>query len=479
MTCPASLQCLGPAESPPPPSAAPEAVTTLRVLVGEDPPFTYHTTGLDGNVTSAGYAIDVLKVLAKEVGFRYQLEWLQGTQFGVQLENGSWTGMIRQLQDGGADLALSWFALNPSRLQVMDFLDEVPIRTYWNALFVRQTSRFQTESMLGALTKPLGVDVWLSLLATLLVVSLVLWLVLRASRSEPPESRRDYSPGACLLSIYGGFMMQGYVRTPASAAGRIVVISHWAMCIIVYATYTAQLASFLTATNVSPLLSSVDQVATQTQYPLVVDKTSASVEAMRLSSDAAYRALYRRIIHNDNVLDMSLMASQGRDVVPDDAVLYLDYDRLVYYLRERSCLYQPVVEVNYKHNPAYVGARRGLPQKPALNRALRKMTESGLLQRLWKRHFVSSFVCEQAAAAPSLGADQLQAILLVVPFGTAAALLWVLAECGWRRCQPRQIPWPPSPPAEDLGWHQYIDPSARAVIGRRRNAWHRANGKFD
>ena len=168
--------------------------------------------------------------------------------------------MVRRLQDDSADIALSWFNLNPARLQVMEFIDEVPIRTYWNAIFVRQTSRFQTESMLDALTKPLGVDVWLSLLVTLLVVSLILWLVLRLSRSEPLESRRDYSPGACLLSIYGGFMMQGYVRTPVSAAGRIVVISHWAMCIIVYATYTAQLASFLTATNVSPLLSSVEQV---------------------------------------------------------------------------------------------------------------------------------------------------------------------------------------------------------------------------
>ena len=222
------------------------------------------------------------------------------------------------------------------------------------------------------------------------------------------------------------------------------------------------------------------QVATQTQYPLVVDSTSASVEAMRLSPDVAYRALYRRIVSGDNVMDMTQVASQGRDVVPDTAVLYLDYDRLVYYLRERSCRYQPVVEVNYKHNPAYVGVRHGLPQKAALNRALRKMTESGLLQRLWKRHFVSSFVCEQAAAAPSLGADQLQAILLVVPFGTAVALLWVAAECGWRRCQPRRLPWPPlpPPPPED-GWHHYIDPAARAVIGRRRMAWDRANSKFD
>ena len=183
-----------------------------------------------------------------------------GLSYGVQLENGSFTGMIRRLQDGDADIALSWFALTPARLKVMDFLDEVPIRTYWDGLFVRQTSQFKTQSMLDALTKPLGVDVWFSLLATLLVVSLVLWLVLRGSRTEPLESRRDYSPGACLLSIYGGFMMQGYVRTPASAAGRIVVISHWAMCIIVYATYTAQLASFLTATNLSPLLNSVQQV---------------------------------------------------------------------------------------------------------------------------------------------------------------------------------------------------------------------------
>ena len=215
----------------------------------------------------------------------------------------------------------------------------------------------------------------------------------------------------------------------------------------------------------------------QTQFPLVVDQTSASVDLMRSSPDPAYRALYGRITNGDNIMEMTTLVREGRDAVPDTAVLYLDYDRLVYYLRERSCLYQPVIEVNYKHNPAYLGTRRGLPQKPALNSALRKMTETGLLQRLWKRHFVSSFVCEKPAAAPSLGADQLQAILLVVPVGTVTALLWVLAECVWRRCQPARAPWPPA--QEEDGWHHHIDPGAKAVIGRRRTAWSMANSKYD
>ena len=218
-------------------------------------------------------------------------------------------------------------------------------------------------------------------------------------------------------------------------------------------------------------------MATQTQYPLVVDTTSTSVKAFHSSPDLAYRTLYQRIVNGDNIIDMTVVAREGRDIVPDNAVLYLDHDRLVYYLRERSCLYQPVVEVNYKHNPAYIGVRLGLPQRPALNTALRKMTESGLLQRLWKRHFASSFVCEQAAAAPSLGADQLQAILLVVPVGTVTALLWALAEFAWRRCRPDAPQWPQL--LEEDGWHHYIDPGAKAVIGRRRMAWDKANSKFD
>ncbi|XP_037087818.1 glutamate receptor ionotropic, kainate 3-like [Pollicipes pollicipes] len=388
----------------------------------EDPPFTYQTPDDSGNMISNGYGIDVLRVLARQVGFKVHLQWLEGAQFGRQLPNGSWTGMIKRLQEGDADVALSWLTITPERLQAIEFADSVPIRTYWNGLFVRQTASFQTESMLGALTKPLGLDVWVALLATLLIVSLVLWVVLRAARHEPLESQRDYSPGACLLSIYGGFMMQGYVRTPTSAAGRIVVISHWAMCIIVYATYTAQLASFLTATDKTPLLSSVMQVATHTQYPLLVDETSADVSAMRVSPDPGYRALYSRVTNGDNVMDVSAVVRRGRDVVSDTAVLYIDYDRLVYYLRERSCFYEPVVEVVYKHSPAYLGLRRGLPQRDGINAALRKMTESGLLQRLWKKHFHSSFMCAQP---------------------------------------------------------QYIDRGAKAVKGRRRAAWARALADID
>lgn len=218
-------------------------------------------------------------------------------------------------------------------------------------------------------------------------------------------------------------------------------------------------------------------MATQTQYPLVLDKTSSSVTGFKTRGRADYRALYARVTRNQNLMEFTEVNRAGRDVVPNTAVFFLDYDRLVYFLREHSCFYEPVEPVVYKNNPAYIGLRLGLPQKLAINVALRKMSESGLLQRLWTTHFKSSFACEQPATAPSLGADQLQAILLVVPAGTVAALVWAFLEWIWSKFRPRVQTG--IPPIEEGDWYTHIDLKATSVQGRRRKAWSKALSDID
>lgn len=52
-----------------------------------------------GNDLFYGYAIDLIRLLAKEVGFKYEFYLTPGGKYGNKLPNNEWNGMIKQLLD--------------------------------------------------------------------------------------------------------------------------------------------------------------------------------------------------------------------------------------------------------------------------------------------------------------------------------------------------------------------------------------------
>lgn len=47
-----------------------------------------------------GYSVDLAAVLAEEIGFDYVIEVVKDDKYGIEEENGSWSGMIGELIRG-------------------------------------------------------------------------------------------------------------------------------------------------------------------------------------------------------------------------------------------------------------------------------------------------------------------------------------------------------------------------------------------
>lgn len=55
---------------------------------------------LTGNARFEGFSVDLLKLIAKNVGFKYVLEVVPDGKYGVyDPESGEWNGVVRQLID--------------------------------------------------------------------------------------------------------------------------------------------------------------------------------------------------------------------------------------------------------------------------------------------------------------------------------------------------------------------------------------------
>lgn len=68
-----------------------------------------------------GYCVDLLDEIAKLLNFEYLIEEVPDKQMGKMDENGQWNGVIRQLIDLKADIALGAMSVMAERETVIDY----------------------------------------------------------------------------------------------------------------------------------------------------------------------------------------------------------------------------------------------------------------------------------------------------------------------------------------------------------------------
>ncbi|KAF0290238.1 Glutamate receptor [Amphibalanus amphitrite] len=262
----------------------------------------------DGSLAYGGSLFQLWQVVAKELGLSYEMVAPLTDGFGSQDGNGTWTGVIGDLVRGHADLALQRLTATPQRAAVVDFLDDVPIDFWSPKYFVRRDTAVTpplSPMMFASLLRPLGADVWWTLAAALLALSLVLRLSLRfnSARAEDGRLVRDMGWGSCLFAMVMTIVGQGWNRTPQSLAGRTVTIFGWFLGILICNNYTANLMSFLAVPRVSRPISSIREFVEQPDWTLAMHKGAQKLNDFRSSTDPDEREMYRRSITGDRLAE--------------------------------------------------------------------------------------------------------------------------------------------------------------------------------
>ncbi|XP_068900429.1 glutamate receptor ionotropic, kainate 2-like isoform X5 [Tenebrio molitor] len=96
----------------------------VRELIQHEQPYVMLKTqnNVVGNERYEGFCIDLLREIASMVGFEYRIELVPDSKYGViDLETGEWNGIVRQLMDKKADLAVGSMTINYARESVIDF----------------------------------------------------------------------------------------------------------------------------------------------------------------------------------------------------------------------------------------------------------------------------------------------------------------------------------------------------------------------
>ncbi|KAH0810682.1 hypothetical protein GEV33_012109 [Tenebrio molitor] len=199
---------------------------TLVVMTREERPYVMvkEEKNLTGNARYEGFCIDLLKCIAGQVGFQYSIRLVPDHMYGVyDPDTKEWNGIVRELMEKRADLAVASMTINYARESVIDFTKPF-MNLGIGILFKVPTSQ---PTRLFSFMNPLAVEIWLYVLAAYMLVSFTLFVMARFSPYEwnnphPCHQESDivenqFSVSNSFWFITGTFLRQGSGLNPKSS----------------------------------------------------------------------------------------------------------------------------------------------------------------------------------------------------------------------------------------------------------------------
>ncbi|XP_069016026.1 glutamate receptor ionotropic, delta-1-like isoform X3 [Embiotoca jacksoni] len=444
-----------------------QGVTVKVVTLLEDPFVMVAENILGQPKRYKGFSIDVLDALAKILGFKYEIYQVSDSKYGSQLPNGSWNGMIGDLINKRADLAVSAITITPERENVVDFSKRY--LDYSVGILLRKP---EEKINIFSLFAPFDLAVWACIAAAIPVVGVLIFLLNRLqalrSSSSSSSSSQNAPPGApsngsgtlhsAIWIVYGAFVQQGGDGVLGSVALRIVMGSWWLFTLIVCSSYTANLAAYLTVSRMDHAIRSFQDLARQIDVDYGTVRDSAVYDYFRnkgtnpLEQDSTYAELWRTISRSDG-LDYSVSSpSEGIRKAKKSPYAFLwDMAVLEYAaLTDDDCTI--TVSGNSMSSKGYgIAMQHGSPYRDLFSQKILELQEKGDLdimkQKWWPRAGRCDLSSHAGAAHPdsrSLKLHSFAGIFCILAAGLLLACLVAGLEAWWsgNRCrqeQPKEV----------------------------------------
>lgn len=401
---------------------------------------------LEGNDKYEGYCIDLLEEIAKlpDINIKYKIREVADKAHGRRDDKNEWNGMIGELLQGKADLAIADLTITYVREEVVDFT--MPFMNLGISILYRKADK--KPPWLFSFLAPLSLEVWIYMSTAFLGVSLFLFVVARFSPYEwvnphpcnplPAELENRFTIWNTLWFTIGCLMQQGCDITPRALSTRVAAGMWWFFTLIMVSSYTANLAAFLTVERLVSPIESVEDLAKQTviQYGSL---QSGSTQSFFKESEFP---TYKKMWHVMQAARPSVFAQsnqKGIERVRRGKYAYLMESTSIEYAIERNCDLTQIGSL--LDNKGYgIATPPGSPYRTMLSQAILQLQESGTLhvlkERWWKkRHIVKKCPKEEASASKgtsALGLANVGGVFVVLLTGSCIACITAIVEFVWR-----------------------------------------------
>ena len=387
----------------------------LRVVAAEYPPaVTYIEDNCTSNACFQGMFADVWDEMSRDMNFTYLV---RRTEDWGSWTNGSWSGMIRMLEQGKVDVAVAGLTITKDRSNVIDFLPSL--------LEVKEQLFLNTpdDSMyLYAYGNPLAINSWLGVVALVFLVPIILAGILFFNHLVHPE---EYELSHCYWYVIETLMSNISMGMPRGNSSRISFVSVLIAGLVIHYYWEAMLISYLVVRKPELPFSTLDELAGQSRYRLLISNGTVHIDRFRHSKDPNHAKIWK------NHIEPNL------DKLPS----YMDMINVL--LKNPSLVMYE--EAGAKHHPAYHQCQFidtgktiytsqiawALPKNstlyPILSRRINRLKETGLIQRFSKRYQPQSQRCSDYNGKP-ICLKQCITPFLVLVAGILGSLVWFVLE---------------------------------------------------
>ncbi|EZA59401.1 Glutamate receptor, ionotropic kainate [Ooceraea biroi] len=391
-------------------------VTLIVITILEQPYVMLKSGGnFSGDARYEGFCIDLLKEIARIVGFTYRIELVPDGKYGVyDYETGEWNGMVRQLMDKKADLAVGSMTINYARESVIDFTKPF-MNLGISILFKVPTSH---QARLFSFMNPLAIEIWLYVLAAYVLVSVTMFVVARFSPYEwnnphPCHAGSEVVENQFSLSnsfwfTIGTLMQQGSDLNPKRYK------HHVQLDTITNSVLNYYIATNCTSTAIRSILFHFD----------VMMSLDSMIET--------YKKMWR-FMENKKPSVFVPTYEEGIQRVLQSDYAFLMESTMLDYIVQRDCNLTQIG--GFLDTKGYgIATPMGSPWRDKISLAILELQEKGEIQMLynkwWKSPKDTCMKTEKGkeSKANSLGVDNIGGVFVVLLCGLAFAVLIAIFE---------------------------------------------------
>ncbi|XP_033752870.1 glutamate receptor 4-like [Pecten maximus] len=394
----------------------------LKVVVVIEEPFVIRKEGrngrsYEGNDRYEGFTIDILRELAKVLQLKYEIYESPNNVYGSENANGSWNGMVEEVLSGRANIGMGAISITSSREKVIDFSLGV-ISTGVNML-IKKPKEAKT---IFQFMEPFSLHLWLAIVGASFVVSVILFIL------DYTSVERQFTVKETLWFSIGTLLMRGTDFSPRPTSQRIVTAGFTFFVLITVSTYTANMAAFLTTTNLEQPVTSLEQLAERSDIECGTIDKSATMKFLQDGSKPVYKEIWEKIRESEYGLVEN--SSVGRQRVEQGHYAFI-FDYLINLYSEKNYCETKMVGIPVRLQEHGIVLPAGASFKTKINIGLLQLRERNFIRDMQKKWWDNKRKCNMGTSGRSstqveFSISHMAGVFIVGGFGMACSVAFFL-----------------------------------------------------
>uniref|UniRef100_A0A8C9F5W1 Glutamate receptor n=1 Tax=Pavo cristatus TaxID=9049 RepID=A0A8C9F5W1_PAVCR len=364
---------------------------------------------------------------------RLQVKLVSDGKYGAQNDKGEWNGMVKELIDHKADLAVAPLTITYVREKVIDF--SKPFMTLGISILYRKPNG--TNPGVFSFLNPLSPDIWMYVLLACLGVSCVLFVIARFTPYEwynphpcNPDSDVVENNFTLLNSFWfgvGALMQQGSELMPKALSTRIVGGIWWFFTLIIISSYTANLAAFLTVERMESPIDSADDLAKQTKIEYGAVRDGSTMTFFKKSKISTYEKMWAFMSSRQQTALVKNNDEGIQRVLTTDYALLME-STSIEYVTQRNCNLTQIGGLIDSKGYG-VGTPIGSPYRDKITIAILQLQEEGKLHMMKEKWWRGNGCPEEdSKEASALGVENIGGIFIVLAAGLVLSVFVAIGE---------------------------------------------------